>query len=366
MTLTLWTQRDLMEIRRDMRLERPTDFWRKTFFAGSPHFSRQKEIQFGEITGTRAMAPFALPSSLGKPIVKERGAALQSFAPGYIKLLDAVRPEDAVTVTPEEILTGMQLSIDQRFDLRTAEVSRQHLTAVYRTWDWMCARAVIDGKVTIKYLPEQGMPYPEVTIDFGRDPNHTVAFGSGVDWSSTSADIYGDVQSWLDIARKSKFGGNLNRMLVGSNVAPVFQTNKSVLEKLDSQVRGGEGTSFTRGLQYYSEDANLPTYIGTLGGNGGSLEVWTYSDQQMDDAGNLIEVLDPNDVVLTSPGVEGLMAFGAIYDLQQIGAGSGAATDVFQKQYEQPNPSQLNLLTQSAPLPIPRYPNRTFKATVLN
>lgn len=365
MPLELWTQRDLIGIRKDMKLEGATDFWRKTFFKGR-HFSRNKEIHFGEISGHRIMAPFALPSSMGKPIMTERGAKLESFTPGYIKLLDAVRPEEATTVTPMEILTGEELSIDARFDARTAEISKEHVTAIYRTWDWLCARAAIDGKVEIKYHADQGMPYPSVIIDFGRNPTHTVAYGAGADWSDPSVDIFAEVQGFIDTARKSKFGGNLTQMFVGANVAPFFANNQSIVEKLDTQIRGGEGTQFTRGLQYYNEDQNVPTYIGRLGGNGGSIDIYAYSDQQYDNEGNVHEMLDPNDVFLTAPGVDGLMAFGAIYDLKAIGSGNGAPTDVFQKQYEQDNPSQLNLLSQSAPLPIPRFPNRTFKATVLN
>lgn len=365
MALEIWTQRDLAGIRKDMKLEGATDWWRKTFFSGT-HFSRHKEILFGEISGHRMMAPFALPSSQGKPIMKERGAQLESFTPGYIKLLDAVRPEDATTVTPMELMTGEQMNIDARFDARTAEVSKTHVTATHRTWDWLCARAAIDGRVEVKYQPDQGMPYPSVIVDFGRDPNHTVAYSAGHDWSDPNLDIFDEVQGFVDVGRKSKFGGNFNRMIVGANVASVFQKNKSIIDKLDNRFRGGEGTQFTRGLQFYGEDQNVPTYLGTLGGNGGAIDVFAYSDQQYDDAGNVIEMLDPNDVFLSAPGVEGLMAFGAIYDLKAIGSGNGAPTDIFQKQYEQENPSQLNLLTQSAPLPIPRYVNRTFKATVLN
>lgn len=366
MTLQLWTQRDLIEIRRDMKLERPTDYWRKRFFGGAPHYSKNKEIHFADIEGTRAMAPFALPSSMGVPIFKERGAALKSFTPAYIKLLDAVRPEDAVTMTVEELLEQKELSMEQRFDLRTAEISRQHITSIYRTWDWMCARAVIDGQVTMKYQPDQGQPHPEVTITFGRDPSLTVAFGSTSDWSDPDADIFGDVQDWINAGRAAKFGGNFNEMIVGRNVAEVFQRNKGIIEKLDTQIRGGEGTQFTRGLQFYGEEANVPTYIGTLGGAGGAIAVYSYQDQQINDAGSLVEVLDPNDVFMSAPGVDGLMAYGAIYDLKAMGSGNGARTDIFQKQYENENPSQLNMLSQSAPLPIPRNPNRTLKATVLN
>lgn len=365
MTITPWMQRDLVGIRRNMKLERPTDFWRKTYFNRSPHFSKNREIHFGEIEGARAMAPFALPSSMGVPIFKDRGAALKSFTPGYIKLLDAVRPEDATTMTPDELLEGKELDMDSRFNIRTAEISRQHLTAIYRTWDWMCARAAIDGKLTVKYQLEQGQSFPEVTIDFDRDPNLTVGFGSGLDWADPDADMFGDIQDWIDSGRAAKFGGNFNTMIVGRNVAPKFQSNKSILEKLDTNMRGGEGTTMVRGLQFYGEDANAPTYLCTLGGNGGAVQVYTYQDQQIDSDGNLIEVLDPNDVFMSAPGVDGVMAFGAIYDLKAMGSGNGARTDIFQKQYEQENPSQLNMLSQSAPIAIPENTNRTFKATVL-
>lgn len=367
MTLTLFTQRDLLEIRRDMRLEGVSDYWRRRFFGGQPHYSANKEIQFGEITGFRAMAPFAQPSHMGKPIVKDRGASLKAFLPGYIKLLDAVRPEDATTLTPDEILTGEQLDMQTRFDLRTAEVSRQHMDAIYRRWDHMCARAAIDDAVLISYDQEQGQANPEVTITYGRDSNLTVAYSGGVDWSSSSHDIIGDISDWIDLGRKAKFGGTFNQMIVGSNVAPYLTKNTGILDLLKTDIRGGDGTTFARGL-YAGADPNspnVPQYIGTIGGNGLTVEVWTYADQQMDSAGNLIEMMDPNDVFMSAPGADGMMAFGAIYDLQAAVAGN-IRTDIFQKQYEQQNPSQLNMLTQSAPLPIKRFPNRTFKATVLN
>ena len=367
MTLTIFTQRDLLEIRRDMRLEGASDFWRRRFFGGQPHYSANKEIQFGEITGFRAMAPFAQPSHMGKPIVKDRGASLKSFLPGYIKLLDAVRPEDATTLTPEELLTGTQLDMQTRFDLRTAEMSRQHMDAIYRTWDWMCARAAIDDAVTIKYDQEQGAPNPEVTINYGRDANLTVAYSGGVDWTSAAHDILGDLSDWIDLGRKAKFGGTYNNLIVGANVAPLFTKNTGILDLLKTDVRGGDGTAFTRGLFAGADpnSPNVPSYIGTIAGNGLSLDVYAYSDQQMDNAGNAIEMMDPNSVFMSAPGADGMIAYGAIYDLQAAASGN-VRTDIFQKQYEQQNPSQMNMLSQSAPLPIKRFPNRTFKATVLN
>lgn len=362
MPITIFDQKELLEIRRDLRLEQPTDFWRRRFFNGTPHFSENEDIEFGKIVGFRTMAPFAQPTHMGKPIVKRQGASVERFKPAYIKLLDAVRPEDATTLTPEEVLTGERMSMEQRFDARTAEVARQHVESIYRTWDYMCAKAIIDGAVTVKYEHEQGLPNPEVTISFGRNANQTV---TGVDWSATSADILGDLSDWLAIGRSAQFGTTFTDIIVGANVAPLFAKNTGILDLLKTDIRGGEGTTLTRGLFVGNDpnNQNAPAYIATLAGNGVSINVWTYSDQQYDNAGNVVQMLGANDIVMVGGDPGGMMAFGAIYDVQASVA--GLRTDIFQKQYENQNPSQINMLTQSAPLPIVRYPNRTFKATVL-
>ena len=359
MSITIFDQRELLEVRRDMRLAAPTDYWRKRFF-GASHYSQNLTIDFGDISDIRAMAPFAQPTHMGKAIVKEKGASVQRFQPAYIKLLDSVRPQDATTLTPEEILTGNRLDLQTRFDLRTAEVSRQHLDAIYRTYDWMCARAIIDGAVTVKYEQSQGLPNPEVTISFGRDANLTV---TGLDWSSPSADILGYLGAWVTLGRKAKFGTIFTDIIVGTNVAPIFSKNTAIKALLSTQIRGQEGTNFNLGVQSTGQWTNAPSYIGSIAGVAGNLNIWTYSDQQMDDAGNMIDVLAPNDIVMLGGDPAGMMAFGAIYDVKTIGG--NIRTDIFQKQYEEENPSSIQMLTQSAPLPIVRYPNRTFKATVL-
>lgn len=360
MPIDIFSQRELLEIRRDMRLEAPTDFWRRTFFGGAPHFSENKEISFGKIVGFRQMAPFALPTHMGKPIYKERGASLESFLPGYIKLLDAVRPQDATTLTTDEILTGDRLDMTTRFGLRTAEVSMQHMDAIYRRWDWMCAKAVIDGAVTVNYENEQGQANPSVTISYGRDANLTV---TGIDWSSAGADILGNLGSWTTLMRKAQFGGSPATMLVGTNVAPLFQKNTGILSLLSTQSRGGERTSVERGIYAGNDRANEPTYVCTLAGNGVTIDVYCYSDQQYDSTGAAVEVLGVNDIVLLAPGYQGRMAYGAIYD---VNGGQGVVrADVFQKQWEEENPSQISMLSQSAPLPIPLTVNKSFKATVL-
>lgn len=362
MPITIFDQRSLLEIRQDLRLEQPTDFWRRRFFSATPFFSENQTIDFGKIVGTRAMAPFAQPSHMGKPIVKRQGMSVERFTPAYIKLLDAVRPEDATSLNPEEVLTGERMSMEQRFDMRTAEVVKQHTEAINRTLDYMTAKAIIDGAVTVKYDQEQGLPNPEVTISFGRSTSLTVA---GANWSSAAADILGALSSVIALGRSAQFGmtATVFDFVMGTNVAPAVLKNTAILDLLKTDVRGGEATSLTRGI-YVGVDpnnANAPAFLGTIGGNGVLVNLWVYSDQQLDDAGNAVQMLGTNDAVLIGGDPMGMMAYGAIYDIKANVA--GVRTDIFQKMYETENPSAINVLTQSAPLPLVRRPNTTAKFT---
>ena len=92
------------------------------------------------------------------------------------------------------------------------------------------------------------------------------------------------------------------------------------------------------------------------------IEIWTYNDVYEDNTGALVSFMGTDDVVLTSPAVQGVRAFGAIMDRKA----NWAATPIFPKMYEQEDPSGLFLLTQSAPLMIPMRPDATMRVTVNN
>ena len=78
----------------------------------------------------------------------------------------------------------------------------------------------------------------------------------------------------------------------------------------------------------------------------------------------MVDILDPRDVLLVAPGATGVRAYGAIYDKDAFDQGQ-VSTDIFQEMFDQPDPSATFILSQSSPLPIPLYPNRTLKARVL-
>ena len=363
MAIEIWESADLLDLRQDLRLDPVPDYFLRRFFTGE-FYSEDQKINIAELdTPYRRLAPYVMPTSQGKPIFEQKGENVKWLTPPYIKVKDAVRVMDARNVKPSQFWReGRGLpSLQERFDMRVAEVVAFHLRAIEMRKAWAAARAFIDGKLTITYAADQGAPYPEVTIDYGRDAGHTVTLATNY-WDDPDYDIIGDLNAWSATMYNAKFGGRPTELIVGSSVAPYIGKNKGILELLSMQVRGSEDTTVRRGLTNIDQPYQV---IAQLGGLNANLTISTYKDTVEDAAtGNQIDIFHPKDVLLVAPGATGTMAYGAIYDVAAF-EGGNIATDVFPKMWTDNDPGDMYVSHQSSPLPIPLYPNRTLKARVL-
>jgi len=356
MALELWTSGELYETLTDDRMDPIPSYILDTFFTET-FFSNDQEILISELPDAyRVMAPFVLPSEQGKPIFKAKAEKVKSITPPYIKPKDAVRPQDARTPRPSEILRRAPLTLQERFNLRVAEVMAFHLRAIKMTEAWMAARGFIDGRVTIKYDRDQGQPNPEVILDFGRDAGHTVVLSAAF-WSDPDHPILDDIQTWANTMRLATRGGFPSQLWLGAEVAPFFNKNKQVIAEMDTTVRGNQ-VNVQTGIIRYDEPI---TRLGTVGAG---IEVFVYKDEVENDNGVMVDLLDPKDILLVAPGARGVRAYGAIYDVDAMD--EATAIDIFPKMWPNPDPSVIYLMHQSSPLPIPLRPNCTFKATVLD
>ncbi len=360
MAIELWDSRDLFMLQQDDRMDPLPSYFLDTFFTAT-HYSDDEKIRFAELpVQDRVLAPFVLPTEPGKPIFSRKGEALKEFLPPYIKPKDAVRAVEARNVLPSEVFRngGQRPSLEQRFDQRVAEITAFHLRAIRMREIWMAARGFIDGKVQIDYERDQGAASPSVLLDFGRDPGHTVVLGSGARWDDVDVPILDDLESWMSTQYLAKFGGSAAQLIVGASVAPHIRKNKQVKDLLDTTYRGGESVTISRGIMRTVQPL---TYIGKLDNN---LEVWSYRDQVQSANGTMVDIFDPRDVLLVAPGAIGVRAYGAIMNTKALQAGL-SSVDIFPSMFNTDDPGDLFLMHESSPLPIPAYPNRTFKARVL-
>lgn len=363
MAIELWTPNDLYALRTDPRMDALPSWILDTYFTET-YYSGTESIKFDDLPeADRYLAPFVLPYEQGKPLDVRHGEKITAFTPPYIKLKNAVRPEDARNILPSQVFRnqGRIPSLAERFDARVQELVTRHVRAIKVREIWMAARAFIDAKVQIDYDRDQGAANPSVLLDFGRDAGHTVTKTTDF-WDDPDTDIIGDVEAWANTMVLALRGGAPATMVVGAKVAPWFRRNAGIKDMLDTRYRGGESVVIDRGIQIREQPF---TRIGQLSNN---IEVWMYKDTIDIPNGSggktKIDLFNEKDIMLIAPGATGVRAYGAIYDTKAIESGQ-SNTDIFQKMFETDDPGEKLLLSQSSPLPIPLYPNRTFKARVL-
>ncbi len=359
MTIELWESRELYQLLRDDRLDPIPSYFLDTYFTES-YYSDDEKIRFAQLpTASRVLAPFVLPTEQGKPIYYRKGESISDITPPYIKPKNVVRPEDARNVLPSEVFrnAGQRPSLAERFDRRVVEITEIHRRAIMMRKSWMAARAFIDAKVQIDYERDSGAAFPSVLLDFGRASGHTVTLLSGY-WDDPDADILGNLESWMNTMYLASGGGSAAQLIVGASVAPLFRKNKGIKAALDVNYRGNDSVQIDLGIMRTERPMK---YIGRLDS---SLEVWTYRDQVENSNGSMIDLFDPRDVLLVAPGATGVQAHGAIMNAKALAAGL-SNVDIFPSMWTSDDPAQVMIMHESAPLPIPLYPNRTFKARVL-
>lgn len=351
MALDIYTPTQLYAVMFDPRQTVRASRWLEMFYPNS-FMSEQEEIMFDKINASREIAPFMLPNVPGRPIYRPEGERIYTFKPAYTKPKDAVRPSASLNLQPGELAKRIPLQSPQaRFNARVIDVTRFHRDAITRLWEFMGARAVIDGAITIAY---QGAK--PVTIDFGRDPGHTIVKGAGAKWGDSGVSAWDDIQAWYDLAASAEFGAAPTDILMGAKAYTAFMADTKVQSKLNRDVKGVDGVTLTQGL--ITKDPLDPfTLVGTLDGG---VRVWLVSGvgNTFKSGGNTANIINPNEVLLASAAVDGVKAFGAILDTEAL-----VPADIWPKMWDEQDPSARFIMSQSAPMMIPVNPNATVKAT---
>lgn len=304
-------------------------------------------IDFEKLATGRKLAPFVAPTAQGVPIYNQ-GSNITRFKPAYVKPKDAVDPTRLFKKMPGNLLNDSNMSPQARYNALVAAILTDHREAIERRWEWLAARAMVDGKVTI-----EDERYPARVVDFQRDANHTVVLTGTSRWGQADANIIGNIESWRSRVRNAKFGGPTNRLTVAPDVWDVMRKDPEVLKQLDVNTRGT-----AMDLKIGIRDGELVEYIGKLSN---TLELWINSDYYELPNGSTVPYMASGEVLLSGPNVNGVRAFGAIVDKNA----QFQARPVFPKMWDQEDPSATFIMTQSAPLMVPVNPNNTLKATVL-
>lgn len=303
-----------------------------------------EEIHFDVENKPRRISPFVSPLVAGK-VVKGRGYATTTFKPAYIKDKRIFTPNRALKRVMGETIGGGDYTPQQRMEILVAQDLQDQLEMLERRLEWMAAKVLYDGKVTIS-----GDDYPEVVVDFGRDSSLTKSLNSSVYWSVESVDPLDDLDDWSN-ASLLRSGVALTDFIVTTDVWKIFRKKPSVKEHLDR----------TRGDSTLKPDVVQREGLVFMG-NVAGFNIWVYSGWSVDPkTGNEVANLPAGTVLgVAGDNVEGVRHFGAILDHDSL-----QAEPYFPKSWLEHDPSIRYLLLQSAPLLVPYRVNATFRAKVM-
>lgn len=322
-----------------------SSYWLDLCFP-SAHFSNTEFIDFDIVDKGRRLAPFVAPTVQGQPMVS-RGHSVRKFKPAYIKPKDPVDVSRLLTRRAGEIFGGSNATPQSREDAIVGDILNDHRTGIERRWEWMAARAVIDGAIII-----EGENYPRVQLSFGRNAGHTKVLAGAALWTDAASNPNDDIEAWgLEMFTNS--GYPISRITFGPMAWRAFANNVAVKAMLET--RRGSSNVIETGPQAAGQPFQ---YRGTLGS--AAIELYVYNDSYEDNQGTSVPMMSTNDIVLTAASVDGIRAFGAIMDKKA----NWEARPMFPKMWEQEDPSGIFIMTQSAPLMIPARPNATMKVTV--
>lgn len=330
----------------------PQTFWLDKFFPRQINFDTDK-IGFDRVNEDyRRLAPFVAPNVQGK-VLGDEGYDTLTFKPAYVKPKHVIDVDKPFIRQPGETMISGSMSPQQRRDAVIANLMARHKAMHTMTREFMGAKAIIDGKVTI-----EGENYPTVTVDFRRDASLTVVLAGAAKWDQATSVHLSDIYNARSTSNRL-CGAVIRDIIFGANAWALFSAKTDVKELLNNQVRGSD-TNFTKLNDGFDDSVE---YLGSLVGVNGSglVRMWLYSGKYKNESDVLTDILDTNTVVGVDAGmVEGHRCFGAIKD----GKAGFQPLDMFPKIWEEEDPWQELLMTQSAPLMVPKQPNATFSIKV--
>ncbi|MFU1607314.1 major capsid protein [Sulfitobacter pontiacus] len=352
MTLDIYTPRRLALIQQEESQTVRASNWLNMFFPNT-FLSDQEQIMFNSIDASREIAPFMLPHLPGKPIYRRDGERIKMFTPAYTKPKDSVSPGMGMKRTGPELVGRVpQMTPEARIAAAVGDITFKHIDGIVRLWEYMGARSVLDGRFTVNYTDN---PAQNVTLDFGRDPGHTITKGAGARWGEAGVSAWDDVQEWVDTVAAADYGATPTDIMMGSDAYKAFMKDADVQKKLDRDVKGVDKVLLDQGM-IVKDKMNPWTLVGMFG----TIRVWLVSGigNTFQSGGNRVDILKKNEVFIASQAVDGVRAFGAIEDLDSM-----QATEIFASTWVEQDPSRRFLMHQSAPLMIPVNLNATLLAT---
>lgn len=318
----------------------PAPFILNSFFR-EMQTETSEEIHFDVEKRGRRLAPFVAPIVAGQ-VVASQGFVTNTFKPAYVKDKRVFTAQRALKRSIGERIGG-DLNPAQRMQALLAGDLQDQIDMLTRRQEVMAVEALYSGGITVK-----GDQYPETFVNFGRHADLTGALAGAARWGEADVSPLADVQEWSLLVTQHS-GTAANIVVMDTKAWALFSADPAV-EKLLDRFRGRDQLS-----------ASVIGEGGRFMGSTGDFDIYVYAGWYEDPVtGDNTPYLPDYTVIITSPDLEGVRAYGAIQD-EEAGL---QAMPYFSKSWVEKDPGVRYLLLQSAPLPVPYRVNASLRRKV--
>ncbi|WP_230770685.1 major capsid protein [Sphingomonas sp. Leaf4] len=327
-------------------LRGPGNFLRALFFGAAPIEFDTPDVKFDRVFDDLRIAPWVSPYAPGTPD-QDKPFQTDSFAPGYTKPLTRIEPDKISKRRPGEPLGGA-FTLAQRRDLYFLDYLQKHVNRIDRREEVMSAEILRTGGVII-----EGKDYPRSVVSFGRKASLTKALLNTARWGESGVSPFDSLDAFIEeIAEEC--GAAPSHVVFEKLAWALFAADPKLKDRLDTTYAGNTSAI---DLGFKPGVLGSPVFKGRVG----TVELYVYNDSYEDVDGTLRKLLQPYDLIVGAPGAyEGTPCYGAIQDPRN----NYGAARLFSKNWIEENPGAEILMTQSAPIFVPKRVNASGRMTV--
>lgn len=324
----------------------PGNFLRTLFFGAPAIEFDTPDVKFDRVFEDLRIAPWVSPYAPGTPS-QDRGFQTDSFAPGYTKPKDRIDPHKITKRRPGEPIGGAY-SLAERRDLYFVDYLAGQKAKIERREEVMAAEILLTGGVVI-----EGKDYPRAVVNFGRKGSLTKTLLGAARWTTAGVSAVDSLEAFIEeIAEEC--GAAPSHVVMDKLAGQLLKADPKLEKKLDTTMSGNTSAV---DLGFKPGVPGSPVYLGRIG----QVEIYIYNDVYEDMDGTKKRLLPDYTVIAGAPGAyEGTPCYGAILDPRN----DYGAARLFSKNWIEEDPAGEFLMTQSAPIFVPKRVNASGRMTV--
>ncbi|MHA3082134.1 major capsid protein [Acinetobacter sp. ANC 5383] len=334
---------DVGELAMMHRAYKPVDTWLlDTFFPRRFAFNNKKQVPIAELDIHSDIAPLVAPKYAGKAFDPTTAIQVGFVDPAYLKPKNQVAPQEAYDIAllarlrdAGVISTGSnQLSLQEQYMYAQLEVMKRNRDSIDNFKVLMAAEYLTTGIITL-----ESDLYEKNVVSYGRDAS--MHFTPATPWDQTGAKPVTDIETMMQLMIDG-FSGTPKKILTTNKVYGYLSKNDEFKDRFTKPYTGINAPF--AGQLNVSDGAQYKGLLDTI-------EIWTYDATYRTKAGT--QRIIPDDFFAIIADTDGVIAHCAIQNIEA----NGMASDYFDSQWLQKDPSAIQLMSESAPLIVPSNKN---------